>query len=813
MARIVHAALQTPCRTAGARARDNPRPLPLIKPPTTGMFPRTPPIPERGALTGRRRLPLLAVGLAGMMLGAGLAQAQGVTGAAGAAPMTAPVTAPITAAPAPPAADAAAPQRRPRVGLVLGGGGARGAAHIGVLEVLEQLRVPVDCIAGTSMGALVAGAWAAGVSPAEMREVLGRANWSDMFFDNPDYSELNFRNKRLLQRFLPGTETGVTAGGVTVPPGVVTGQKVKLFINQLVRADVGERLIEQLPLPLSIIATDIGTGERVAYRDGSLTQAMRASMAVPGLLAPVDDGERKLVDGGLVDNVPIAEVRERCGAELVIAVNVGSPLLRPEQIGGLLSISAQMVALLTEQNVTRSLATLTATDIYLQPDLGDITAASFERHAEAADRGRAAAEAVAGRLATLAVGDAAFAAWRHRLEGRDRPVPRVDAVEIAGLSRVNPQVVQRYLRQRPGEPLDTEALNRDLLRAYGDGHYASVDYTLLTVRERHVLRIAPVEKPWGPDYLRMSLTLESTFSQGSTYQLRAGYQKTWINRLGGELLFTGEVGSSTGAAAEWYQPLDAGQQWFADVQVGYRRERQDVYFNGQRIAEYRLARSTAELSAGRSFSLLGQLRAGWRETYVDATLETGLPLLPLPDERRTGGWLLALEMDQLNALYFPSRGWAVRAELFDSPQRAYSRLDVDLRGAVPWGDHVLGGRLAMVRSLSGRLPADNAARLGGFLNLTGYANGQLVGDSVQYAQLRAARIVGRLPLGLRGDMRLGVALEAGKVGRPYTQQRRTGWLGSAALYAGGETPIGAVYIGLGRAAGGATNAYLFVGTP
>lgn len=755
-----------------------------------------------------RTPPLLAPPpFAGLAFALGLAVALGVatampahaaepaTGAGGAAPAAGP------------------PSPRPRVGLVLGGGGARGTAHIGVLEVLERLRVPVDCIAGTSMGALVAGAWAAGVSPVAMREVLARADWADMFVDNPDYSELNFRNKRLLQRFLPGTETGVGAHGLTTPPGVVTGQKVKLFINRLVRADAGERGIEDLPLPLSIIATDIGTGERVAYRSGSLTMAMRASMAVPGLLAPVVHEGRKLVDGGLVDNVPIAEVRERCGAELVIAVNVGTPLLRPEQIGGLLSISAQMVALLTEQNVTRSLALLQPQDIYLHPDLGEITAGSFERHAEAADLGRAAAEGVAGRLAALAVDEATFAAWRHRLEGRDRPVPRVDAVEIAGLARVNPAVVQRYLRQRPGEPLDTEALNRDLLRAYGDGHYAAVDYALLTAREKTVLRITPLEKPWGPDYLRLSLTLQSTLSQGSGYQLRAGYQKTWINRLGGELLFTGEVGSVSGLAAEWYQPLDAAQQWFTDVQVGYRRERQDVYVGRQRVAEYRLARSTAEFSAGRAFSLLGQVRVGWRETHLDAALETGLPLLPLPDERRTGGWLLALDLDRQDALYFPSRGWALRAELFGSPQRDYTRFEADLRGAMPWGDYVLGGRMGVIGSPSGMLPADDAARLGGFLNLTGYAQGQLVGDSVRYVQVRAARIVGRLPLGLRGDMRVGLALEAGKVGTPYTPQRRNGWLGSAALYAGGETPIGAVYLGLGRAAGGATNAYLFIGTP
>ena len=155
------------------------------------------------------------------------------------------------------AADAA---ERPKVGLVLGGGGARGAAHIGVLEVLEQLRVPVDCVAGTSMGALIAGAWAAGLEPSTMRRAMANADWKDMFQDSPGYDDLSFRNKHLSQRFLPGSETGVTPKGLTAPPGVVSGQKIKLFFNGLVQADTGERFIETLPLPVSIIATDMASG-------------------------------------------------------------------------------------------------------------------------------------------------------------------------------------------------------------------------------------------------------------------------------------------------------------------------------------------------------------------------------------------------------------------------------------------------------------------------------------------------------------------------------------------------------------------------
>jgi len=718
---------------------------------------------------------------------------------------------------APAAAQQAVPDvtgaARPKVGLVLGGGGARGAAHIGVLEVLERLRVPVDCVAGTSMGALVAGAWAAGLSPEQMRTELDKADWNDMFQDSSDYAELSLRNKRLAQRFLPGSETGITPRGAVSPPGVVLGQKVKLFFNRLVRADRGEPQIESLPVPLSIIATDIGTGERVVYREGSLTQAMRASMSVPALLAPLEYRGRKLVDGGLVDNLPVREVRERCGAQVVIAVNVGSPPLPPEAIGGLLSITAQMVALLTEQNVVQSLASLGAGDVLIKPALGTITAGDFGSHREAAERGRGAAELMAPQLQALAVGPAAWLAWQQRMAAPQTEVPLIDEVQVTGLLRVDDALLRGQIEQQRGVAFDLARLTRDLDRAFGEGHYQSLDYSVQRVGGRQVLRVMPVEKSWGPDYLRLGLQLESNLSQGSSYLLRAGYQRTWLNRLGGELLLAGELGSSTGISLDFYQPLEVTQRWFVDARADYRRERLDYWFIEQRLAEYRAIRQRLDLTAGINLPRLGQLRAGWRLLRAQNQLETGLDLFGAVPERNGDGFLVALEMDRLDRLYFPRNGWAAQATWFRSDDHAYQRLSTELRAVTSLGQTVLAARGAWTGSLAGRLPLSEAGRLGGFLNLTAFAPGQLVGDDVAYANVRTERIIGRLPLGLRGDMRLGLALEAGRVGVPYAVQKRNGWISSAALYLGGETPIGSVYVGLGRGNGGAVNAYLFIGTP
>jgi NTE family protein len=701
---------------------------------------------------------------------------------------------------------------RPTIGLVLGGGGARGAAHIGVLEVLERLQVPVDCVAGTSFGALVAGAWAAGVSPAEMRRAMAAADWDDMFRDNPAYTELNYRNKRLQQRYLPGSETGVGPDGLAYPPGAVSGQKIKLFINQLVRADRGDREIQTLPIPLSIVATDIGSGEKVVLRSGSLSQAMRASMAVPGLVAPLELDGRKLVDGGLVDNLPVQEVRDRCGAEVVIAVNVGSPLLTAEQVGSLLSITAQMVALLTEQNVTRSLATLGPADVYIKPALGDISAADFARFDEAAARGSEAADWVGYAVGVHAL-DAA--AWQRRLavlRPERGPVPQVDEIRIVDTPLVQPAVVSRYIGQPLGEPLDTARLNRELLRAYGDGWYQSVDYSLLTQRDRRILRITPVEKSWGPDYLRLALNLDSTLNQGSSYSLRAAYQQTWINRLGGELLASAEIGSRTALEGQWYQPLEPTQRWFGQMDLTLASNPRDLYVDDQRLASFDVYRAGVELSLGMNLRLLGQWRAGVVMAAGRATVSTGPHLLDSNTDYTSGG-KISLDLDQQDRLYFPTSGWALRLSYFRDHGGEFDKVDGEFRAAYPLGAWVLGTRLAFTGSPKGQLPVFEAGTLGGFLNLSAYGSGQFVADTVHYGHLRAERIIGRAPLGLRGDMRLGVALEVARTSFPYTEAQRDGVLDSLAIYLGGETPFGPVYLGLGASSAGSSNAYLFLGTP
>lgn len=698
----------------------------------------------------------------------------------------------------------------PRTALVLGGGGARGAAHIGVLEVLERERILVDCVVGTSMGGLVAGSYAAGLSPKNMREKLSKADWTDMFLDVADYSQLSYRKKKVSRRYLAGTELGLTKRGMQIQPGVVAGEKIKLFFNQLVDADLGEREIQELPLPLAIVATDIGTGERVILRSGSLTQAMRSSMSVPGLMAPVEHQNRKLVDGGLVDNLPIDLARDLCQADRVIAVNVGSPLRPADSVGSLLSVSTQMIGILTKQNVERSLSSLTGADIYIAPELGDIRATDFVRYEEAADIGKAAAERQLFALRAFSVDERTYNARKqNNIEDRKREV-YIDKIEIAPLERVHPEYVVRQIEQEEGTLLNRAKLERDLIRTYGDGFYDNVDYRVIRRDQQNILEIIAKEKNWSNDYLTFGFAIDNEYRQGANFNIRSAYRNTWINDYGGEIFAAIDIGNEASLELDYYQPLDYRHRFFVEPRYFKGTETIGIFSDSTALAKYELNTSYSELLLGTNLGVYGQSIIGWREYHMRGTANVSAIALPDIDERY-GGVLFAINLDRRNRIYFPSRGWRGDLTFFDSHNEGYKKLSLDLNGAYKVDDFVFGARAAYIASVQGDLPFYDSVMLGGFLNLSGYASNQIVGDDAIYTHLRAEHIIGRMPLGLNGDLRLGFGLEGAKLKTNYTMTDADGWLDSGVIYVGGETPFGPLYLGYGFTFSGDYNLYFKLG--
>ena len=273
-----------------------------------------------------------------------------------------------------------------------------------------------------------------------------------------------------------------------------------------------------------------------------------------------------------------------------------------------------------------------------------------------------------------------------------------------------------------------------------------------------------------------------------------------------------QVGNEPAVFTEFYQPLDAERRFFLEPKLSFQRAPLYIYQNNKRIAEYAVDQASLDLMAGINVGLWGPVAIGWAERYRSAELQTGSPGLPTGG-KSFGGFLAKLDFDQFDRLYVPSKGWSAHGSYFYAAGDGYDKAELDLRAAERFGDYILQGRVRGAGSFTGTLPVYDAVALGGFLNLSGFARAQIVGESLAYGSVRAEKIVGQLPLGLRGDMRVGVALEAGKVNGRYTETNLNGWQNSVTAYVGGETPIGVVYLGYGYSPNGVNNFYVFIGTP
>jgi NTE family protein len=534
-------------------------------------------------------------------------------------------------------------------------------------------------------------------------------------------------------------------------------------------------------------------------------------MSVPVLLSPVPYQGRRLVDGGLVDNLPIDEVRARCNADVVIAVDVGSPLSKAEAVSSIGAVTGQMIGILTEQNAIASRATLKPSDVYIKPALTDVSSTDFNKYREGIEWGRRAAQEQAARLRRYSVPEEEYRAWSARLHVPPAPLPRIAEVRIAGLVHVNPETVLKFLHIRPGMTLDTVQLERDIARIYGEGDFQSIDYVISGPPEHTVLQLNIAEKSWGPNYLRFGVELQAS-SKENEFAIRAAYHRKWLNAYGAEWLTGVQLGERTSIFTDFYQPLEARQWFFAEPIVGYSRNKVNVYQNDQRIAEYRLKTRSAQLNVGANVSVYGQVRLGRQYRHVEASVETGIPLLP-SGKTTLQGWQLLADFDQFDRTFFPTRGWAARGIYFKENDLDYSRLSLELRAAHTWNDYVVNGRLYYLSSPEGKVPLADAGGLGGFLNLSGYVRDQILAGDIRFGSIRAEKVIGRMPLGIAGDLRVGLSLEAGRARDRFTETRLSGWQQAAALYFGGETPLGPLYVAYGYGKGGHYTYYLFLGLP
>ena len=714
---------------------------------------------------------------------------------------------------------AASAPKRPKICLVLSGGGARGAAHVGVLKVLEELRVPVHCIAGTSMGALVGAAYATGTTLPEMDAILKEITTELLFKEKPPREELSMRQKSDDYRIFVGPEIGigggVRGGGLGLPKGVVTGVQLETVLRRLAKAP-GYYQFDKLPIPYRAVATDLVTGKAVVFQNGELANVMRASMSVPGAVAPAEFGGMMLVDGMLTSNLPVATARAM-GADVIIAVNVGTPLLKREQLTSILGVTGQMLSILTEQNVQESLASLKPTDILISPELGAFSTGDFDNLPKISPLGEAAARKEVDRLAQLAIPASEYAALRQRQQVVVAPdLQPVDEIRFENLQRVNPKTAQAVMQTEVGKPIDQQTLDRDMRRIYGTGDFEHVNYRFLEEPGRRILAVDAVEKSWGPDYLRFGLGLSTDFTGDAYFNLLARYRKTWLNSLGAEWRTDLQVGRTSNLFSEFYQPLNAEGDFFVSPNVLFERRSSTLYSGDSRLGRYDFVSSQFAFDVGAQFRQYGVLRLGVMRGTLSPSLDTGPQYLTPPQSKiDTGAYKARLLFDRLDSVNFPRNGWNAGLGVYDSntalgAQDNYTKWDIDGTTAHTFGNHSFNFSVkAGGKTDSNPLPYYDQFQWGGFLQQSGYKTGQLLGENITFGR---AVYFHRIMKGtLLEGAYSGFSLEAGRVGGPLVPGSPTGLLKSGSIFVASDTPLGPAYLAYGRAADGNDSFYFFLG--
>ncbi len=721
-------------------------------------------------------------------------------------------------------------KQRPRVGLALSGGGARGLAHIGVLKVLEREHVPIDAIAGTSMGAVIGGLYASGMSVEALEHELLGLDWGELFSNRVPRELLSVRRKEEDFEISPAVEIGLhpVTGAPMLPLGSVSSRGLEwllrrytLPVRQLVSFDV-------LPIPFRAVATDMETGQPVVFREGDLATALRASMSVPGVFPPTEVKGRILGDGGLVDNVPIDVVRAM-GVDVVIAVNIGTPLSKRDALGSALGLTAQMLNILTEQNVQRSLGALhPKKDVLIEPLRGSthFSSGDFSQARELISVGESRTQALKTQLEVLAV---PTSVWQARqtalLSAAPAPAPVVQ-VRFSGTRVTHPERHADQMASQVGQPFDARAAERDSQRLAATDDYLHADYQLEDLPNGTGLVFNLEEKPWGPDYFRMGLALSSDFAGQGDFNIKLSHNRHWGNAWGGEWRNRLQIGSVPRWLSEWYQPLgrlDAESgTWFLAARTEGERRRTTIYpviasrANARQITM--VERNANDLvrvgfDMGQTWGSLGEVRLGVQRDVLQITPESFTATALLATMQN--GLLMSetalrfgVILDQLDHPSFPTRGYRIKATLLNGQREAptlvltegqerFERLELDATAVTTLGRHTLDTSFLLNVARQHWLEGLAPYTLGGFQRLSGYHPEQLSGRQVALARLSYYARLNQEPVLTRGffaggSLELGNAWRDLSIGVPALDQWRLG----TSVFLGADTGVGPLYFGL-----------------
>ncbi|NVK86826.1 MAG: patatin-like phospholipase family protein [Gammaproteobacteria bacterium] len=687
---------------------------------------------------------------------------------------------------------------RHKVGLVLSGGGARGAAHIGVLKEIERQQIQVDYIAGTSMGAVVGALYASGYSVSEIETILNTIDWEQAFDDEVARNQFSYRRKVDSRRFLSNVQIGLDHEGFKLPAGIVSGQTIGLILNRHLAKVSHVDNFDQLNIPFRAVATDLVTGNEVILSRGSLVEAITASMSIPGVLIPIEKDQQLLVDGGIANNLPISVVREM-GADIVIAIDISTPLYQRSQISDVVDVADQLSSLLTRKNTERQIATLTTSDVLIVPDLTDIATMDFARVNDAVTRGEAAArESMALKKLSQQQPPKTVA---KNLKKASLKMQKISIVKIIinNQSQVNNDRILSKISIREGDQFDLKAIEKDVDTIYGMGYFNLVQYSLKPVDGGYQVTFNVKDKSWGPNYLRLGFNFSTSEDIDSRFNFTASYLMTNLNDYNGELALDLMFGNDKRFALDWYQPLDTIWSPFFEAQTSFTSKQYNFYSNQNLTYELSTQSFESDLSLGFEFDNWGEMRVGAK--YIDGKInqKVGVPLISTEDYR-DGLEYFKVEVDTLDSVYFPQDGilWRTsyaRTRSALGSTSDYSKNQTTIIKAIEWSNNSITLQAQYQRNKGNSIPLHAYYRSGGLLDFSGYEINQIT--SANKASIRATYMRKLKPNDFL-DLYLGVSYEEGVI---WQQDQSFDWdnaIEGYSMFVGMNTQLGPLYFGYGR---------------
>jgi NTE family protein len=702
---------------------------------------------------------------------------------------------------------------RPRVGLVLAGGGAKGGAHVGVLKVLEEMHIPVDCIAGTSMGALVGGGYASGIPARELETFVTTIDWKKVVGSQGRRDLEPIEQKRAGVTYSNDFEFGITPDGVTLPGGLVNTSNIEDLLRTYVASARSVSQFDKLPIPYRAVATDMVTGQMVVLDQGDLATAMRASMAIPGAFAPVLMDPWILNDGGLVRNIPIDVARNLC-ADRVIVVNLVELPIDPKRLRTATQLLSRTMDVMIEANETLQLQTIRAGDIRIDVHMGDITTADFERVPDTIPLGEAAAREHAAELAAYAVPEEQYMAWRASVTRSQDLETRLADVRFEGLKRVNTGFLASRSDIRPGDTVDVARISKEAQRMSVLQDFDSVGYRIDGEATAPILTWLPREKNWGPNYLKADLGLYTSSDGDLEFALFGRHTRTWVNSLGAEWRNELQFGGDSYLQTSFYQPLDQAHRFFVEPRLMVSRTLENIFFEDERVARYEYQDLTGSLDLGLNFGRFAQARVGYLYDSRKVNVDVGSPVLPEtePDDAALGA---SFEYDSRDTAFAPTKGATIALEYLNAhdslgSDRNWERAELGVGVAVPFRRNIWW--ITAAGGVSDELPGDRLFTLGGPGSFPGFELGELrVGGYWTIGTSYLLNVKEVLPI--KGHaLYMGFRVVGGGVSDRFDNQESEGIYGGS-IYLTGRTMVGPLTLGVGATSTDSWSAWLSIGRP